>query len=1009
MEFSKEQRLAIETTGHNILVSAGAGSGKTAVLSERVCQLLKKGYQIDRFLILTFTELAANEMKGRIKNKIIENPDISDQVNKVEAAHIQTFDAFALYLVKRYCDRLNISPNVNIIDKTIVEAQQKKILNQIFEELYNNEDKEFEKLIRKYCIKDDELIKNIILSISQQANLTSNKYEYLDNYFKKYNLDFLNTCIDEHYKNVLADIIKYREIVSSKFLHLDDANKIVDIFDQLLASKNYDELFTLGANLSFPTSPRNSPDKTLRTKVYNGYKKLFKEDVFGDYEFLKNNFLSEEEHKRTLIRITRELLIRLDQYMFDNECFDFHTIATLALKTLQNPDISKEMQESFDFILVDEYQDTSDIQEDVITLLGNNNIYMVGDIKQSIYRFRHANPSLFLNKFNSYIEIKNSSDLDIIPDNVGVKINLNKSFRSRREVVDTINENFSKLMNKEESVIDYLDGHNFEFGKKDYDGNVCPNQNYSTEVYGYDTTKNGDIKTEAEIVADDIIHKINNGYMVFDGKKLLKATFKDFCIIVDRKTNFKDILEIFNKHNIPLNVVADETISKSDVVIVIKNLINLLRCSLNNDYQSNEFIHAFLSIARSFISDLTDEEIYKIHNNKSYLTTVFMQKIELIKESVRYSSLKTILVNLFDTFDIYGNVIKIGDVKSNTSKLETLVNLTHSMDMLKFTLDDFANYFADIDEFDIDIAFQGNNSGNDAVTLINTHKSKGLEYQICYFVGLAKKFLIRSSSDILCHGDYGIILPIKGSSNSNLLIHLAKNKENSEDLQEKLRLYYVAITRAKEKIIILNPNIYKEIDNLSQCRSLKSFNDYSGLSNLSKDYVFTNEVLKDREIKIKDIDVQIKSLDLTHEKIEHTTYSKKQISINEKSLEFGNRLHFLLEIVDLDTKDLSFINNEKEKSYINNIINHKLFKDVHSSNVRHEFEFIDESGKKGIIDCLIEHDDHIDIIDFKTKNIDDENYKIQLQNYKKYIETITSKPIRLYLLSIVDCKEEEII
>lgn len=1009
IKFSDEQLLAIETVGHNILVSAGAGSGKTAVLSERVSRLVEMGFQIDRFLILTFTNLAASEMKDRIKGKILENPKTASQINKVEAAHIETFDAFALYIVKRYKDYLGLGENTNIIDGTIIDLQKKKIISNIFEELYESGDQDFEQLIRRFCVKDDSDLQQLVLDISNVAKLATNKFEYIDTYFNKYNDDFIKKIINDHYKSCLQGVKNLRKIVEN-FYHLDDANMLIDIFDELLITQNYDEFISKATSIKIKRAPTNTPDKDTRAQVVETFKALISSSLYGDTKQIIESFKENDCYIQTLLKVVKELFIRLDKFMYDNECFDFQTIASLALKSLQNPDICKEMKESFDFILVDEYQDTSDIQEDVINLLKDNNVYMVGDIKQSIYRFRNANPDLFIDKYNTYKLLTNEEQLKDFSPNEGLKINLNKSFRSRREVVDSINSIFSKLMNKEDSVIDYSDGHNFEFGQTKYDENYSNKQNYSTEVLNYEPSKTkSNSQIEAEIIADDIINKLNNGYMVYKKDVLQEAKFDDFCIIVDRKTDFDEVLKVFNSKNIPLNVISDERISKSDVVIVIKNLVTLLSCSLNNDYQSSKFVHAFLSISRSFISDITDKEIYQIYNSKSFLTTDFMQKIELIKEKVRYSSLRYVLMELYETFNLYEEVIKIGDIKSNIAKLEMFINFSNSMDLLGYSLDDLVLYFNEIDEFDIEIPFQGNRQESEAVTLINIHKSKGLEYQVCYFMGLKKNFYNPSEkSRFSCTNNYGIILPIKGFEKGSFVELFSKKHEKNEDLQEKLRLYYVALTRTKEKIIILNPVVNKLCDSFTKVRNLKGFNDLCGLSASGTEYLFNNQKLFEKNEKINPLNIKLEHVDIECKKLESKRYSKSAFKVDEELLDFGNRLHFLLEIVDYESKDVSFIMDDKERSYIQKVLNLPLFTGIKNNQIHHEYQFIDENGQKGVVDCLIIHENHIDIIDFKTKNIDDDSYLQQLNNYKKYIKSITDKDVKLHLVSIIDGREEEI-
>ena len=467
-KWTDDQWKAIYEDGCNILVSAGAGSGKTAVLTERVIRKIKDGISVSKLLVLTFTNEAAKEMKSRIREAITKE-NLTRELDLLESSYITTFDSFALSLVKRYHYALKIGKKITNIDSSIINIKKRELLDQIFEEYYKNDT--FGEFITIYGNKDDKKIKEAIIDISNELDKKIDKKEYLKNYQNNYNV---NIIIEEYLKYLLdlkKEIINlYKDLLA--YLEDKSASNLIDAFSNFIDSNNYDDI-----KKNIPVLPKLKLDEgkeikdELKKKI-NLLENLTRYESIGK---IKKSFDLIKNYNKTICDIILDIDDKINDYKKKYDAYEFNDIAIMAINVLKdNEDIRNEIKNSFNEIMLDEYQDTSDIQETLISLIANNNVYAVGDQKQSIYRFRNANPFIFSNKYNEYA--KNIG---------GVKIDLKDNFRSRREVIESINELFSSIMDEKYGNAIYKLSHQMLFGNKSYEKNK-PEQNYSLEVYSYE-------------------------------------------------------------------------------------------------------------------------------------------------------------------------------------------------------------------------------------------------------------------------------------------------------------------------------------------------------------------------------------------------------------------------------------------------------------------------------------------------------------------------------------------
>ena len=453
-----EQQQAIDIEGTNIIVSAGAGSGKTAVLTQRVIRKISNGVDVNKLLVLTFTNEAANEMKKRIRDSIIKS-NLKDQLILLDSAYITTFDSFALSLVKKYSYEINVSPNISIIDKNIITIYKYQRLDEILENMYGDE--KFDKMISEFCLKDDQNFKKDIISLSSKIDLVVDKDLFLNTYIEKYQN---NTFIEKQFDNYM-DIIN-RKIIDIKNLFNELQNYINDSLSEKLTSylkplfngKTYDELVLFNNMTGIRFTNVDELGLSIKDELKENIEKIKELLRFQNKEEIISSIKSTYSNTKLIIEIIKKLDDATNKYKEKNNVYEFNDIAHMAISIVKNnKNIQNEVMHSFNEIMIDEYQDTSTIQEEFIKLISNNNVYMVGDIKQSIYRFRNANPYIFQKKYNQYGM-----------NNGGIKIDLLKNFRSREEVLFNINEIFNLIMDDELGNAKYLEEHNMIFGNEDY-------------------------------------------------------------------------------------------------------------------------------------------------------------------------------------------------------------------------------------------------------------------------------------------------------------------------------------------------------------------------------------------------------------------------------------------------------------------------------------------------------------------------------------------------------------
>ncbi len=1073
--WTKEQHEAITCDIANTIVSAGAGSGKTAVLTERIFNHLCKGIDIDHLLVLTFTKAAAASMKEKTKEKIEKNEGGAlnenrrkDQLDKIDGSYIMTFDAYSLSLVKKYHYLLNVSNNISVIDENVMKIKQEEILDEIINQKYLSKDSKFLETINDLCIKSDNAFKEAIIAINNKMDLIIDKDEFINNYFNQFfSNEFVEKQVIEYRESsleILKNIERWLETLMDIIYGYKTTfiEKEVPKLETLVSCKTVEDLeneisdFSLGSmrisGIDDYTKLRASFFKDKISEAVKEIKEIF---AFSKTE-VKNQISSTRKYVEVILEIINRLEKKTSIFKKEKDLYTYTDIAKMSIKLVEeNENIRNEIKDYFKEILVDEYQDNSDLQEEFISLISNNNVFVVGDIKQSIYGFRNANPLNFQNKYN---ECKKVSD--------GKVIDLNKNFRSRKEVLDSVNHIFSYLMDQYIGGVNYDKSQMLEFGQEKYTQN-CPDANYyQTEIISYRlkqeqesedskgkiTIEKVDIypfadkefkkeEVEAMIIARDIKNKIAGEFQIFDGKNLRKVNYGDFCIMAQTKKHFDLFNEILSAEAIPVKVEREVQIGETDIIKVIKRIFMMIDNIVNKKDKEVQK-HCYASIERSFLIQNTDEAIYETIKEDTIEKTISYLKCVNISQGIENKTILEVFNEIIKAFDFYEKIHLLGEVEMNVAIIEYVSDLAIQLGQIGYSYSDFASHLEKIlNDEKKKLEFKLNQHEENAVKIMSIHNSKGLEFRICYYPLLFGRF---NTSDV--KGDYlfskerGVILPCKiyernqylGLSET-VLKKLFKQDKNREMISEKIRLFYVALTRAQEKIIMICPLESNEtefddgvVENDTRLKYNSFLSMLNSISGALAKYVWEIDLSKDsKEIQLnkkyldkitdvfKDLDKNADPIEVSIPKeivpelLEKGKFSK-EISIIDQTtkdiMEYGTKLHYLLEVIDLKNPDYSIIEAECEGK-IRKFVESDLLKDVKSVKVIKEFEFIyqqDNQQKHGFIDLLLEYEDRFVIIDYKLKNISDENYDLQLLGYKEYIESVSYKKVECYLFSLME-------
>ena len=832
VKWTNEQKQAIYEKGSNILVAAAAGSGKTAVLVERIInKIINEKVDIDRLLVVTFTNAAASEMRERvlkaIYKKIDENPTdekLQRQVTLLNKASICTIDSFCLDVVKNNFFEIDISKNFRIADKTEIEILEQDVLEELFEEKYENKDEDFLKLINTYTeYRDDTPLKDLTLTIYRYIQSNPYPEKWLDEKIEMFNFqedikqDFSKTSWGEILLKQIKEIVDDGVLqLRAEVQNLQNSEELRKSFEFLRGNLNqlellqanldtWDKAYTIYNSLDFgrwmvdskiKTDLKENAQKT-RGKVLDSLKNVADKVLIMDSEESFKDIINMYKILKKLEKIILEFSELFSKRKKEKNIVDFSDVEHIALKILLdengNPtEIAKKYQEKFEEIAIDEYQDSNLVQEYILTSISKgNNIFMVGDVKQSIYRFRQARPDLFLSKYKKYKLKQEKTQKD------DLKIQLFKNFRSRKEVLDFSNLIFSKIMSEELGELNYTEEEYLNLGAE-YENT---GENLKTEIdiinieSSDEKTENAeelevektdedsendeetkeeverkeDIEVEAQFVANRIKKLIESKFQVYDTKEKIQRDIKYKDIVVLLRST-KISAPIFEKEIIKLGMpVFSDSSSEYLESLEIQTIMNLLKI-IDNPMQEIPLV----ATMRSIIGGFTDNELVEIRLSDKYdnfyntilkaKTNVneklrikideFLNKLEMWRQEQQYLSLPELIWKIYnDTgYFNYVGLMKNGELRQ--ANLKMLFERAKQCESISFKgLYNFINYIEKIktSSKDMDSAkIIGEN--DDVIRIMSIHKSKGLEFPVVILANVGKQFNLQDlNQKILLH------------------------------------------------------------------------------------------------------------------------------------------------------------------------------------------------------------------------------------------------------------------
>lgn len=856
INWTDAQKSIIEKRNCNLLVSAGAGSGKTTVMIERIANLIldkEHPTPISKFLIISFTKASAADMKNKLIKKLSEmepTPYILEQLDDVLTSDVSNLHSFCARLLKSYFYEVGLDPTFVVLDEVETDVLKQKALSKLFEEKTQSADKSFYELIDIFAKKrSDEGLKNVILKIHNFMCSIDEKDEWFEQTINTlYETDIKNNVgakiILSHMKaerrRMLEEIARAKE-ECRKF----EADNLVSYLDALeskvLLIREDQGLIENAKRLSCVERLPNIPkvdkslewlkDKTslLKDSVNKRIDKIKEYAVVDDIDNIETNLQKTQKYVFELYKLEKEFVEIFDALKKERGGLDFNDLEENTLKVLSNPVMLDEIKNKYNYIMVDEYQDINSVQEKILSLLSkDNNRFMVGDVKQSIYRFRLCDPQIFLDKYNLYQD----------NESAGTLIKLNENFRSKKTILDFANAIFEETMTKDFGGVDYLHDAMLVAGSDAQKDDKVRAEILIADTDGFEKRKENEFKVysvkdddqsaflekrgraEGLLIANKIL-EIHRNEKVSENGKERKIKFSDITILVPSRTTYLDkIIETLRAKDIPVATDVEGDCFEDDYVFGLKSFLEVLSCE--------KVDLSLFGLLKSKVFDFSANELAEIceeKNNKNF----FYQNVE-DAWGKRNLSEKTMqkLDYFFETIKIYREKAKFLPAKELIKQLirqqclMAKISFDSDGDKTKQKLSRFLATLANKSVFE----FVNDNSlssikcdpvyAQDAVKVMTIHKSKGLEFKVVFVAMASKEFNLESvKNNVLISKDLGIAMDFYDSDlrykSSTIAKQAVRLLESRKMLEEEQRLFYVALTRATDFLYVVASTSYEKI------------------------------------------------------------------------------------------------------------------------------------------------------------------------------------------------------
>lgn len=857
-QLTYEQNLAINDRGGKLLVSAAAGSGKTKVLVDRLMSyLLDPAHpaDLDMFLIITYTKAAAQELRGKIASKLTdkiseqpENRHLQQQMQRLHMTKISTVHSFCADILREYAYILDLPADFRVADEDECIDLQNYVLQQLLEDAYSQleTDSEIAAFIDTQGFgRDDRRIPEIILKIYHSAYCHLTPLEWLDwcscdgsknctdaseTIWGKYLMDDLSCYLDAQI-SALERCLKRAAVADGMEKSANLLQSTLDQLRTLRACKSWDEIYEhrsidygrLIFSKKITDHTLADQIKAVRDACKSGLgKKLSK---FTDKsEQLLSDYSATTHAARGLVKLVKKFVaeyckVKQAKRILDFADLEHKTLDLLIGKTRQGQTrVAREIAGRFREVMIDEYQDSNEVQDAIFRALTDtsNNCFMVGDVKQSIYRFRLADPNIFIDKYNRYIFAENAEA------GQGRKILLSKNFRSCSGVLNAVNDVFTTCMSPEVGGLRY--------GKDEFlvEGIAHrPLPEAEVELYGIEV-QTDTYAEEAAFVAQKIHELIDGTHMIRDGDGLRPITSGDIVILLRSPGSVGMEYEYaLQQHGIRCATGAGDNLLDTEEV---QSLLSLLQ-TINNPMQDIPLVATLFSRVFCFTANELAEIRSKCKVGSIYsalqvseLPKVkkFLETLEVLRRSAQMDSLSKLLMRIFAVTRMDSIFASLRDGDSRVENLQAFSQLVISFEKNSGNgLSGFLDHMSLVMQRGVPI--QTVTCDPDAVTIMSIHKSKGLEFPVVFLCGLARQFNQESiRAQVLCDQELGLGLSCVNTLKRIQYPSLAKNaiaaKIKAEEISEELRVLYVALTRAKDRLIMTysSQNIRNEIDELSK-------------------------------------------------------------------------------------------------------------------------------------------------------------------------------------------------
>ena len=923
MKFTPEQQRVIELHNSNILVSAAAGSGKTAVLVERIIRMICEGEHpadIDRLLIVTFTNAAAAEMRERIAAGIaarLEADPGNDHIQKQSAllhnAQITTIDSFSLFLIRNHFNEIGLDPDFRVADEGEIKLLQQEVLAQLLEDAYAGQfvpeaPEQFHACVEYFCPGGREsVLEQHILNLSRYAGSFPWPAEWLEERKNDYAAGDMEALVCSDYGQYLTERVnrtvegcleKLREVKrlcelpDGPYMYGELTEAEIEQLERLTSCKDLEEQAAKVPAVTFARLPSKKDDsvdpakRELAKAIRNSVKDTLS-DLSESY-FKTPLDLAVEQGKacREPLRILLDLVLEFDRRLLaakrERHLIDFSDMEHYALQILLKrekveesggtgtdrtetkyrivpSDVAMEYRQYFQEILIDEYQDSNLVQEYLLSAIsgeeeGRYNRFMVGDVKQSIYKFRLARPELFLEKYDTYQE---TGDL--------CRIDLAKNFRSRIQVVDAVNDVFSRIMSREIGGIAYDDkaalypGATYpaaedpaygseallvrkpEKGEREESGTGEQHTEGAGVLVDYDNVR----QLEALAIAARI-KQLKGSLKVMEKStgELRPVRYSDMVILLRTTSGWdEEFKKILEQQGIPVYITSKTGYFGA---LEVQELLQFLRV-LDNPRQDIPLFGVMQSVFGGF----TQEEIAQIrsggegHSRKrmtlyealkevaqsgrtveegeeisagesageeaelSQKADTFLQRIGHYRDLTPFTSIRDLLQRILDDYDYLNYVTALPAGSKRRANVEMLLTKASAFEKTSyFGLFHFIRYMEQLEKYDVDYGEADTLDENaDVVRIMSIHKSKGLEFPVVFVSGLSKRFNMQDANQsLIVDMDLGVAVDyvdsVRRIKNKTLRRAVLSAKMKEDNLAEELRVLYVALTRAREKLIL---------------------------------------------------------------------------------------------------------------------------------------------------------------------------------------------------------------